>query len=113
MKISTKSQRKEFKNGNFCTAYEYPIGDKSINGAVIELTGRYPENGSAQNLVCKEMAYVVDGGGKVVVEGVEYSVNEGDVVLIDPGEKFYWEGDMELFMPCAPAWDPAQYRTVE
>jgi len=59
---------------------------------VIELTGRYPEEGLAQNLISKEMAYVVDGGGKVIVEGVEYPVNEGDIVLIEPGEKFYWEG---------------------
>jgi len=92
MKIAKKIDRKEFKNGNFCTAYEYPINDAAIDGAVIELTGRYPEEGLAQNLISKEMAYVVDGGGKVIVEGVEYPVNEGDIVLIEPGEKFYWEG---------------------
>ncbi len=113
MKIVRKNEVKIFKNSEVCTAIEYPMGDKDINGAVIELSGRYPEKGRTMNEISKEMAYVIKGSGRVVVEGAEARLNEGDLVLIDPGEKFFWEGNMTLFMPCTPAWNPDQHKQVE
>jgi len=113
MKIVKKDQRKEFKNGDYCIAFEYPMEDKNINGAVIKLSGRYPDKGWAVNEICKEMGYIISGSGKLVVEDKEYELTAGDLVLINPGEKFYWQGDMEIFMPCAPAWSPNQYKTVK
>ncbi len=113
MKIVRKNETKSFKNSEVCTAIEYPIDDKDINGAVIELSGRYPDKGRTMNEISKEMAYVIKGSGRVVVEGVETHLDEGDLVLIDPGEKFFWEGNMTLFMPCTPAWSPDQHKQVE
>jgi len=49
----------------------------------------------------------------LAVEDKEYEIGAGDLVLINPGEKFYWQGNMEIFMPCAPAWSPDQYKTVK
>jgi mannose-6-phosphate isomerase-like protein (cupin superfamily) len=113
MKISLKSQRKKFKNSGHCTAYEYPLDDPDINGAVITLNGRYPENGCAVNEISKEMAYVIKGSGRVAIENKEFPINEGDIILIDPGEKYFWQGNMELFMPCTPAWSPNQHKIVK
>ncbi len=113
MKIIHKNQTKIFKNSEACTAIEYPLGDKDINGAVIELNGRYPDKGRAMNLECKEMAYIIKGFGRVAVENKEIKLSEGDLVLIEPGEKFFWEGNMRIFMPCAPAWNHEQYKEVE
>ncbi len=113
MKIVKKDQRKEFENGDYCIAFEYPMEDKNINGAVIKLSGRYPDKGWAVNEICKEMGYIISGSGKLVVEDKEYELTAGDLVLINPGEKFYWQGNMEIFMPCAPAWSPDQYKTVK
>ena len=113
MKIIRKKEAKEFKNSEACIAIVYPMDDKDINGAVIELNGRYPNKGRTMNEKCKEMAYVIKGSGKVVVEDKETQLNEGDLVLIDPGEKFFWEGNMTLFMPCTPAWSPKQHKQVE
>lgn len=42
MKIVRSNQAKEFKNSESCTALEYPLGDKDINGAVIKLNGALP-----------------------------------------------------------------------
>ncbi|GAI15003.1 unnamed protein product, partial [marine sediment metagenome] len=42
MKIINKNQTKTFKNSDVCTAIEYPLEENHINGAVIELKGRYP-----------------------------------------------------------------------
>lgn len=50
MKVVYKKQTKQFKNSPVCTAIEYPLGDKDINGAVIELNGRYPDKGRVVNL---------------------------------------------------------------
>ena len=113
MKIVRKDQAKVFKNSEACTAIEYPLGDKDINGAVIELNGRYPNNGRVVNLKCKELAYIIKGSGRLVVEGKETKLNEGDLVLIEAGEKFFWEGNMRIFMPCTPAWYPEQHKEVE
>ena len=106
MKLVKKNETKEFKNSDQCLAIEYPLGDKDINGAVAKITGRYPDKNRAVNTKCKEMAYVISGSGQVVVEGKEYSLNVGDLVLIEPNEKYFWEGNLEIFMPCTPAWYP-------
>jgi mannose-6-phosphate isomerase-like protein (cupin superfamily) len=113
MKIVRKNQTQSVRNSAGCVAIEYPLGDKDINGAVIELSGREPDKGRVVNLQCKELVYVINGSGKVVVEGEEINLEAGDLFLIEPGEKFFWEGNMTMFMPCAPAWYVGQYKKVE
>ena len=71
MKIIHKNQTNQHVNSKGCTAIEYPLGDKDINGAVIKLYGREPDKGRVVNTKCKELAYIIKGSGKVVVEGKE------------------------------------------
>jgi len=113
MKITRRSQTRTHKNNETCIAIEYPMDDKDINGAVVELTGRYPMTGRVTNLECKEMCYIIKGSGKVVVEGIETMLNEGDLVLIEPGEKYYWEGNLTMLASCTPAWHLGQHKEVE
>ena len=113
MKIIHKNQTETLKNSDTCTAIEYPLGDKDINGAVVELKGRYPDKGRVVNLKCKELAYIIKGSGRVVVEGKEVELNEGDLILLKPGEKYFWEGELVMFVPCVPAWYPEQHKEVE
>lgn len=113
MKVVHKGQRKEFKNGKYCVSFEYPLNDTDINGAVIELKGRYPEKGRVVNLKCKEMAYIISGFGKLMVEGKEVKLSEGDLAFIAPGEKYFWEGKMTMFVPCVPAWYPKQHKETD
>jgi mannose-6-phosphate isomerase-like protein (cupin superfamily) len=110
MKVARKNQSEQHQSSDHCLAIEYPIDDKDINVAIIELTGRYPSAGRVVNLECKELAYVMKGSGKVVIEDQEINLGEGDMVLMEPGEKFFWDGNLTLFMPCAPAWYPEQYK---
>lgn len=112
MKVIKKNQTKEFKNSDKCIAIEYPLGDKDINGAVIKLSGRYPDKGRVVNAKCKEMAYVIKGSGEIVVEGKRVKISQGDLVLIEPNEKYYWKGKLMLFVPCVPAWYPEQHKEV-
>lgn len=109
MYVVTHADAVQHSSSTSCTVYEYIIPEKDINGALVHIRGRYPETGWVMNRICKEMVYVISGTGKVVVEGKEIALSKKMVILILPGEKYYWEGDMELFMPCTPAWTPDQY----
>lgn len=113
MKKVSKNQTNEHKNSEVCLAVEYPLGDKDINVAIIKLNGRYPDEGRVVNSKCKETAFIIKGSGKLFVEGRETEVSQGDVVLIEPGERYYWEGNIEMFVPCTPAWYPEQHKQVK
>ena len=109
MKILRKSDAVEYKNSEQCTALEYPLGDKDINGTIVTVTGRYPETRFAVNEVCKELVYIVRGKGVLGINGKEHAFQQGDLVLLLPGEKYYFDGDMEMFVSCTPAWFVGQH----
>ena len=113
MKIIHKNQAEVYKNSDACTAIEYSLGDKDINGAVVESNGRYPDEGRVVNLKCKELAYIIKGSGKVIVEDKEAEFTKEDLILIKPGEKYYWEGSFTMFVSCVPAWYPEQHKEVK
>jgi mannose-6-phosphate isomerase-like protein (cupin superfamily) len=110
MKIVKKSQRQEFKHDESCVIYEYSMGDNAIDGCIAKINGRYPEKGWALNESSKEMAYMIAGAGKITVENQEFALGEGDAALIQPNEKFFWFGNLELFIICTPAWHSGQYK---
>lgn len=112
MQIVRKDQTKAYKNSEKCTAFEYPTEGEDINGAVIELTGRYPDVGMVVNEQCSELVYIISGSGSVFLGEKETEVSQGDVLRIPPQEKYSWDGTMTLFIASAPAWYPGQYRHV-
>ncbi|MEA2020641.1 MAG: cupin domain-containing protein [Patescibacteria group bacterium] len=112
MKVLHKNQSEKHENSTTCIAYEYPLGDKDINGAVIELSGRYPDEGRVINHKCKELAYIIKGSGRVVVESDEVKLRPGSLILFEPGERYFWEGNLVMFVPCTPAWYPEQHEEV-
>lgn len=112
MKIVKKDGVNPFPNSRVCTAFEYPLDDPDMNGSIIELKGRYPEKGWTVNERCKEIAYIFSGMAKLDVDGKEHELEPGDVVLIKPGEKFFWMGNCKMFMVCNPAFNPKQHKIV-
>jgi mannose-6-phosphate isomerase-like protein (cupin superfamily) len=113
MKISFKHQAIESKNNEACMVIKHDFNDDTISCALVKISGRYPEIGRVTNLKCKEIIYVQSGNGKVVVNEKEYLLNAGDSVLIEAGEKLYWEGNMELFVACQPAFNSNQKQMVD
>lgn len=102
-----------FKNSPGCIATEYDFKDESdFNIAGIELNGRYPEKGYALNTISKELIYVKGGNGKLTSGDQEIPLEIGDAALIQPNEKYYIEGMLELVISSAPAWHPSQHRNV-
>ncbi len=112
MKIVSKSKANNFNNSEVCFGKEYSLGDKDINGAVIEVKGRYPDKGRVVNEECKELVYVLEGEGKLVVEGKETSFKSGDMILLFPNEKYFWEADCEILTVCNPAFYSEQHKEV-
>jgi mannose-6-phosphate isomerase-like protein (cupin superfamily) len=113
MKIVKKSEARSVCNGKDCLVIEYPLGFNDINGAVGILSGRYPSKGYATNSKCKELVYVIAGSGILVVNGETLDLKEGDLVCVEPGEKYYFDAHMTIFMPCVPAWNENQYKISE
>ncbi len=113
MKISLKHQAIQKQSNDVCVITEHPLGDDMINFALAKVSGRYPTKGYALNHQSKELVHVHEGSGKVVVDGKEYFIQAGDVVLIEAGEKFYWDGILTLSIACTPAWTEEQNEMVE
>jgi mannose-6-phosphate isomerase-like protein (cupin superfamily) len=109
-----RSQATVFTNGATCKGVEYSFGDKDMNIALVTVDGRYPESGYVMNEVCKEMAYIVSGTGKLCgADGNELLVVAGDSVFVKPGEKYFWEGEaLTMVMPCTPAFYPEQHKKI-
>lgn len=114
MKFVAKSQSNQFVASDECVIYEYPLDSPKVSSTTAEITGRYPLAGWALNEVCDELAYVVSGSGKLLTPEQELNLKPGGSMLIEKGEKFAWQGDkLVVFIPCFPAWDPAQYKHIE
>lgn len=113
MKKYDSNKSIERKNSDRCVVSEFPICDRDINFAIAKISARYPDTGFAMNTKCKEIVFVHKGSGKVVVDGKEYLLNAGDVVLIDKNEKFYWYGKMTLHISCTPAFTAEQHVHID
>ncbi|WP_456455020.1 cupin domain-containing protein [Methanopyrus sp.] len=53
-----------------------------------------------------EVYYVIDGRGKVVLNGRPVDVGPGDVVAIEPGIRHKVVGNLKMLVVCIPPFDP-------
>ncbi|KTD53456.1 Cupin domain protein [Legionella santicrucis] len=109
MKISYANQINERKNSEVCVVTEYPQLDDELDFAIVNISGRYPDSNHAMNTKCKEMVYIQEGTGSVTVNHIKHILNPGDIVLIEAGETFFWEGNMTLFISCRPSFSVEQH----
>lgn len=110
MEIIQKATRTSFSNSDACTAFEYKTSSKQINGTVISLNGRYPEKGWAYNKESTELAFVTKGSITLTTSEGDQVLNEEDMAILKPMEKFFWTGQGEFLTVCTPAWHPSQHR---
>lgn len=112
MNVIKNENRERHANGA-CTVYEYPHGDPQASVACAEIRGRYPGSGFALNEKVKELFIVTKGKGRITVGVRSYELSEGDSAMILPGEKYFFEGNLDMFLCNSPAWERDQYREVE
>ncbi len=91
------------------TIWEYDTKDKTISGAVAQISGRYPKSAFAQNGF-KELVFVISGNGFLVTSKERKEIDVGDEILIDKNEQYAWEAKtMTLFMATTPKFDPKKH----
>jgi hypothetical protein len=109
-----KLEGNPFQNSPFCKGIGYVAEGASMDIAKIELSGRYPERGWVVNEVSYEMAYVTGGSGIFMPkDGDTVEVGEGDVISIEAGNKYAWDGTMSLVVSCNPSFHPDQHKLLE
>ena len=108
MKVSNLNETTP-KGDKTCAVLEYPVHWEDLNIATVKLDGRVPTEGFRMNHICKEGCLVTQGGGKIGKDdGTIFEFKKGDIVYIEPGEKYYWDAKCELVIACTPRWTPDQ-----
>jgi len=103
-----------FENSETCRGVGVS-GGADISHDVIEITGRYPEEGAwARNRKSQEQVIIAHGVGNIILRGQENfpldsSSRDNRVVVIEPGQWFAWDGKMAISMICRPSFSPDQY----
>jgi mannose-6-phosphate isomerase-like protein (cupin superfamily) len=49
--------------------------------------------------------YIIEGEGVWVIEDREFHVAATDVVIVPPGKRFYYKGNLRQVCMTAPAWE--------
>jgi hypothetical protein len=111
MKIWKKDTGVKFINSDICYGYEYNPGSGTIDIATISIRARFPKTGWGYLEESHEMAIVVKGEGYIQFkDGKKCVLLSGDVAYIEPMERFCWGGDMDLVVPCGPAFNPDKHK---
>lgn len=114
MQFIKKSNAVKGANSDKCKTLEYSFKDKDMDLGIATITGRYPENGFCVNTISKELIYVLDGNGKLYFENNCIEFEEGDSILINSNEKYYWDSEYCIVsMTCTPAWNEEQHKFVQ
>lgn len=115
MKIVQSDRAKIVVNSDTSKLLEYSIGlnDKDVDFCINTISGRYPEKGYCTNEKCKEICYVLEENGTINKKEEKIQFNQGDVILIDKEEVYYWDGNCKIIMICTPAWYKEQCKLLE
>jgi mannose-6-phosphate isomerase-like protein (cupin superfamily) len=106
-----KIEGQQFKNSDTCEGTVFAGENIPQDIATIKITGRYPENGWAINEIVHELALVSEGSGSLEFKGADsHELKVGDVISVEPGKRFAWNGEMTIVMTCSPAFSPNQYK---
>ena len=91
----------------------YLVADTTMDLATAQINGRYPDTGYVVNRSCKELCYVLSGQGTIVTKEESYTLQTGDVILLEAGEPYYWQGTLEVLTTCNPHWHAEQHQRLE
>lgn len=112
MEIIKKEQSQVFKNGPII-AREYTTKNKKINIGLIKIKGRYPQQDFITNQEVTELVYVINGSVELFTESSKHSLSKGDFVIISPKEKYFFEGNCTVLVPCTPPWNTKQIKIIK
>ena len=73
------------------------------------------EKGHAEEFIHHKSAfiyYILEGRGTWVIEGEEHEAGAGDVVIVPPGKRIYFRGNLKQICVTSPAWEQEQEEHV-
>ncbi len=73
------------------------------------------ETGHAEEFVHEKSAfvyYILEGEGTWVIDGREYPVKATDVIMVPPGHRIYFRGNLKQLCVTVPAWEERYERHV-
>ena len=114
MKFVRREEAEEIVNSSTSCLLEYSkkLGDEDLDFCINTICGRYPEAGDCSNLQCKEIAYILEGTGTIHKKDETMNFKQGDVILIEKKELYFWEGNCRIIMVCNPAWNKEQCKII-
>ena len=86
----------------------YPTSSGCSNAAVVY---QETQQGHAEEFYHEKSAfifYILEGQGTWIIEDKEFPVVATDVVMVPPGKRFYYRGNLKQVSITAPAWE-AEY----
>lgn len=96
------------------TIWDYPMPNDDIGISYQEHHGRVPERGWGSNTVCYEIYYIVRGNADVYIENEHDTLQEGDMVILLPGQKSYLVANhLRILTITKPNWYLEQYKEVK
>ncbi len=115
MKLVNREKAVTIQNSDTSSLLEYSLelNDPEIDFAINTIQERYPQMGYCTNKKCKELAYILEGRGKICKRDDEFQFQQGDVILIEREEVYFWEGNCKIIMVCTPAWYKEQCKLIE
>jgi mannose-6-phosphate isomerase-like protein (cupin superfamily) len=57
--------------------------------------------------------YILEGSGIWIIEDECFEVEKNDVIIIPPGKRFYFKGNVKQICITAPAWEEEHERHVK
>ena len=115
MEIIKKEQVEKKKNSLNCKVSEYYFKNEKLDLGVASIKGRYPNEGFCLNLVSDELIYILEGSIKIIFENKEVELEKEDAIIINAGEKYYWNSNNECkaVMVCNPPFRVEQYKNIK
>ncbi len=111
--IIKKEERLKIQNSEECSVFEYPFDDQDIELSCAKIDGRYPKEGFVMNEKIKEIFYINKGKGKIDIENKDFDVEEGDVILIQPKQKYFWQGNLDIVLACNSKFSLEQHKNIK
>lgn len=113
MKIVKNNETNKYVNGDKCINFVYEFNDNEVSVSKSEINGIYPENAWCVNKKSKEIVYVIEGSGKLIKENEFIEFQENDSIIINKGEKYYWDANCKLVAVCIPKWKEKQHKIIQ
>lgn len=108
-----KLESEEYTGDGF-SGIDYKKCDEEIDFAIIKVNGKSPKSGYQVNTECKELLYIIEGSGTLFMKDMvsEIKFSKGDVIIINRGELYSFDGNFEASVSCTPAWKEEQHQYI-